>query len=91
MTSHLKSRKTTDIKPEMLSGVQIGNGTAHGKYNVRSIAHARTKRKDDIFMQRRLYIDEAHTVLDIFRFAAFFFNTIVTGHLHFKYIFIKHP
>ena len=29
-------------------------------------------RKDDILMQRRLYIDEAHTVLDIFRFAAFF-------------------
>ena len=30
-------------------------------------------RKDDIFIQRRLYIDEAHTALDIFRFAAFFF------------------
>ena len=31
-----------------------------------------TNRKDDIFMQRRLYIDEAHTALDIFRFAVFF-------------------
>ena len=54
MTSHLNSHGTTDIKPEMLSGVQTGNGTPHGKYNVRGIAHARTNRKDDIFMQRRL-------------------------------------
>ena len=30
MTSHLDSHKTTDIKPEMLSGVQTGNGTPHG-------------------------------------------------------------
>ena len=28
--------------------------------------------KNDIFMQRRLYIDEEHTALDIFRFAVFF-------------------
>ena len=28
--------------------------------------------KNDIFMQKRLYIDEAHTVLDMFRFAVFF-------------------
>ena len=34
--------------------------------------HVRRNRKDDIFMQRRLYIDEAHTALDIFRFAVFF-------------------
>ena len=27
----------------------------------------RANRKEDIFMQRRLYIDEAHMVLDIFR------------------------
>ena len=26
MTSHLNSHRTTDIKPEMLSGVQTGNG-----------------------------------------------------------------
>ena len=38
----------------MLSGVQTGNGTPHGKYNIRGIAHARTNRKDNIFMQRRL-------------------------------------
>jgi len=70
----------------MLSGVQTGNGTPHDKYNIRGIAHVRTNRKDDIFMQttnaklciyigvgaRDLYIDEAHTALDIFRFAAFF-------------------
>ena len=38
----------------MLSGVQTGNGTPHDKYNIRGIAHARTNRKDDIFMQRQL-------------------------------------
>ena len=38
------------------------------------IAHAVTNRKDDIFMQRRLYIDEAHMALDIFRFAVFFIS-----------------
>ena len=54
MTSHLNSHGTTDIKPEMLSGVQTGNGTPHDKYNIRGIAHVRTNRKDDIFMQRRL-------------------------------------
>ena len=42
------------------------------KYNIRGIAHVRTNRTDDIFMQRRLYIDEADTALDIFRFAVFF-------------------
>jgi len=54
MTFHLNSHRTTDIKPEMLSGVQTGNGTPHDKYNIRGNAHARTNRKDDIFMQRRL-------------------------------------
>ena len=54
MTSHLDSHKTTDIKSEMISGVRTGNGTLHGKYNIRGIAQVRTNRKDDIFMQRRL-------------------------------------
>ena len=45
------------------------NGIPYDKYNIRSIAHARTNRKDDIFMQRRLKIDKAQTALDIFRFA----------------------
>ena len=54
MTSHLDSDKTTDIKPEMLSGVQTGNGTPHDKLNLCGIAYARTNRKDNIFMQRRL-------------------------------------
>ena len=31
-----------------------GNGTPHDKYNIRGNAHARTNRKDDFFMQRRL-------------------------------------
>ena len=65
MTSHLDSHTITDVKPDMLSGVQIGNGIPHDKYNIRGIAHARTNRKDDIFMQRRLYINEAHTALNI--------------------------
>ena len=75
MTSHLNSHRTTEIKTEMLSGVQTGNGTQHDNYNIRGIAHVRTNRKDDIFMQirlvqnftfilkwaRDLFIDEAHT------------------------------
>ena len=69
----------------MLSGVQNGNGTPHDKYNIRGIAQVHTNRKDNIFMQRLLvqsftyilewdlymYIDEAHKVLDIFRFVVF--------------------
>ena len=54
MTSQLDSHTTTDVKPEMLSGVQTGNRIPHDRYNVRSIAHARSYIKDDIFMQRRL-------------------------------------
>ena len=54
MTSHLNSQRTTDIKPEMLSVVHNGNGTPHDKYNIRGNAHARTNRKDDNFIQRRL-------------------------------------
>ena len=57
MTSHLNSHRTTDIKPEMLSGVPTGIGTPHDKYNIRGIAHARTNRKDNIFMQRRLVLN----------------------------------
>ena len=33
-------------------------------------------RKDEIFMQRGLYIDKAHTALDIFNFAVFFLEHI---------------
>ena len=54
MTYHFDSHTKTDVKPEMLSGVQTGNRIPHGEYNIRSIAHAHTYRKDDIFMQRRL-------------------------------------
>ena len=51
MTSHLDSQTTTDVKPEMIPGVQTGNGIPHDKYNICGIAHARTNRKEDIFMQ----------------------------------------
>ena len=54
MTSHLDSHRTTDIKPKMLLGVQTGYRTPHDKYHLRSIAHVRTNRTDNIFMQRRL-------------------------------------
>ena len=54
MTSQLDGHTTNDVKPEILSGVQTGNGTPHDKYNIRGIVHARTNRKDDIFMQRQL-------------------------------------
>ena len=54
MISHVNSHRTTDIKPEMLSGVQTGNGTPQDKFNTRSITHEQTNRKDNIFMQRRL-------------------------------------
>ena len=52
-TSHLDSHTTNDVKPEMLSGVQTGNRIPHDRYNVRGIAHARSYKKDNIFMQRR--------------------------------------
>ena len=54
MTSHRDSHTITDVKPEIIPGVQTGNGIPHDKYNIRGIAHVRTNRKDDIFMQRRL-------------------------------------
>ena len=45
---------TTDVKPDMLAGVQTRNGIPHHGYDIRGIAHGRTNRKADIFMQRRL-------------------------------------
>ena len=54
MTSHRDSHTTTDVKPEMIPGILTGNGIPHAKYDVRGIAHERTNRKDDIFMQRQL-------------------------------------
>ena len=68
MTSPLNSHGTTDIKPEMLSGVQTGNGAPHDKYNIRGIAHVWTNRKDDIFMQRRLVQNSTFLV----RFISYF-------------------
>ena len=53
MTSYLDTRMTTDVNMDMLSGVQTGNGIPHDRYNICGIAHVRTNRKEDIFMQRR--------------------------------------
>ena len=66
MASHLDINTTTDVKQQLLSGVQTGNGIPHDEYNICGIVHKHTNRKDDIFMQRRLYIDEPHGALDIF-------------------------
>ena len=93
MTSHLDSHWNTDIKPEILSGIQTRNRIQHDEYDIRGIAHLHTYRKYDIFMQRQLLqnftcrgkgpkaqsfllkmepFNNAHTALDIFRFAVFF-------------------
>ena len=49
MTSHLDSHRTTDVKPDILSGVPTGNGIPHDRFNICGIAHVGTNRKDDIF------------------------------------------
>ena len=54
MTSHLDNHTTTNVKPEMIRGLQTRNGIPHDKHNIRGIAHVRTNRKDDIIMQRGL-------------------------------------
>ena len=66
MTSPHDSHTTTNVIPEMIPGVYTGNGIPHDKYDVRCIAHARTDIKDNVLMQRQLYIEEAHTTLDTF-------------------------
>ena len=43
MTSHLDSQTTTDVKPDMLSCVQPGNGIPHDRYNIRGIAHVKNQ------------------------------------------------
>ena len=67
--------------------VQTGNGTSHDKYNIRGLAQKRrhfyaktTSVKLYIYIgvgARDLYIDKAHTALDIFRFAVFFFYKLI--------------
>ena len=37
MTSHHDSHTTTDVKPEMLSVVQTGNGIPHNKYDIHAL------------------------------------------------------
>ena len=54
ISSHLDSQTTTDVKLEMIPGVQTGNGIPHDRCDLRGVAHAHTNRKDDIFMERRL-------------------------------------
>ena len=47
MTSYLDSHTTTDVKLEMLSSLQPGNGIPHDKYEICGLAHACTYRKDN--------------------------------------------
>ena len=54
MTSHHDIYTTTDVKPEMIPGIQTGNGIPPDKCNLCGIAHARKNKKEKIFMQRRL-------------------------------------
>ena len=66
MTSHLDSHTTTNVKLEMLSGVQ----------KRRHFYVKMTYAKLNIYIgvgARNLYINEAHKALDIFRFAVFLF------------------
>ena len=48
MTYHQDSHTTTDVKPEIILGVQTGNGIPHDKYNVCGIVHTHTNKKEDI-------------------------------------------
>ena len=75
----------------MLSGVQTGNGTPHDKYDIRGIARAHKQKRQHFHAKttsaklyiyigvgsRDLFIDKAHTALDIFRFAAFFSHCLI--------------
>ena len=45
MTSHLDSHMSTDVKPDILSGVHTGNGIPQDRYNIRGIAtYAQTEK-----------------------------------------------
>ena len=53
MTSHRDSHTITDFKPEMIPGVQTGNGIPHDEYNIAALPmYAQTEKmtfsgKDD--------------------------------------------
>ena len=82
MTSHCNSHTTTDVQPEMILGVQTGIGIPHDKYNMRSIVHARarTNRKDENFMQRRLLLERFRdSALSYTTVAVIFFTITETG------------
>ena len=75
MTSNFDSHTTTDVKPEILSGVKTRNGIPHDKYSICGIAHMLY-----IYIgvgERDRYIDKAHMALDIFRFVVFFLFFLV--------------
>ena len=50
MSSHLDSHTPTDVKRDILSGVQTGNRIPHDRYNIRGrgIAHAHCAHKQKI-------------------------------------------
>ena len=54
MTSHPDSHTTTDVKPDMLSGVQTGNGIPHDNMIYEALhIYACTNRKDDIYENKK--------------------------------------
>ena len=59
MTSHLNSHRTADIKPEMLSGVQPGNGIPYNIYAALPMCGQTEKTtfscKDDSVKSLRVY------------------------------------
>ena len=79
MTSHLNSHGTTDITPEIeLHMINIIYAALPIRdQQKRQYFHSKaTGAKLYIYIgvgPRDLYIDKAHTALDIFRFAVFFF------------------
>ena len=65
MTSQVGSHGTTDIKPEMLSGVQTRNGIQHVEHHICCIAHVHAYRKDNLFMQRLQLLSVAPPLSDL--------------------------
>ena len=93
MTFYIDSHTTTDVIPDMSSGVQTENRIPHDRYDIRGIAHAHTNTYLLKWRQGDLYIDKAHTVLNIFRFAVFFLDLTLKKRIDTqpKFIFIPLP
>ena len=73
MTFHLDSHTITDVKPDMLSGVQIGNGIPHDRCNIQGIAHVHKKQnKKFCFFWYLFWPPHFHVQLPYVLFCAIF-------------------